>query len=297
MLSANEALRSQFCRELIQLAAPRLPDRQENQQAQQDAGHAEHQEHGAPVILVVDHAGDVGAEPGADRRTEREDRQRHRAARHRKIIGDDRVRARRTPRFADADADARQQQLPVGPGESAERGHDRPADQAPRDDVASVAAVDQPRDRKTQHDIEQRKRHASQERDAGIGELQFEPDRFEHGRDDVPVGDAERVDQHHHDQHIPALHHRADPTVAAGLRPRLCVRDHRHLPRWRRGCRALAGRLDPEDPRDKTLVTKFVDGYQHRLQHAAIFAACQSGTLAPHINPFGCPDFFCCSRS
>ncbi len=256
-------------------------------------GNAERQEHHAPVVMIVDDTGDVGADPGADRRPERKHGERHRPLRGREIVRDDRAGARRAARLADADADARQQQLHVVLRQAAARRHHRPRDQAERDDVAPVAAVDQPGDREAEHDVEQRQRHAGEERDAGIGQLQLEPDRFEHRRDHVAVGDAERVDEHHHQQHVPALHDRAHPAVG---RLDLNIRGHsipRDLVAY---VRLSPGRRDGPAGR-----TRCVSCTENRSQIPAVRrrlisrSSSRSRVIAPIILS-GPPIFFACSR-
>jgi hypothetical protein len=93
---------------------------------------------------------------------------------------------------------------------SAEGSKAGPDDQTRRHNIAAVRAVGQPRDRNHEHDIEQGKRNAGQERRTGIGQGQLEPDWLEHGRHYIPGGDIDRVDEAHHDEDVPALERRGD---------------------------------------------------------------------------------------
>src|SRR5439155_11596062 len=94
---------------------------------------------------------------------------------------------------------------PRGSRQPAHGSHDRPEHQTCGDDIASVLAVDEPREGKPQHDVEEAEGRSGEPGDAGVGEMQLEADWLEHGGHDVSVGDAHRVHEAHHDEHVPAL--------------------------------------------------------------------------------------------
>ena len=183
----------------------------------------------APSVGIGELAGDVGADPRTDGGTEREDGQRHRPLRRREVVGEEGARPGRATGFTDADADARDQQMPVVHGEAARGRHRRPDDDRDADDIAPAVAVDEPRQWEAEQHIEQRECRAGEERDAGVGELQFDADRLEQRGDNIAISDAECVDTHHHQQYIPS----GPGSVARGLpsaRSVLAVVAHRVPP-------------------------------------------------------------------
>ena len=124
-----------------------------------DPGDAEREEHRAPAVVVGDGAGDVVANPGADRRAEGEHRERHGAPAGREIVRQQRVRPGRAAGLADRHPDAREEEL------QRRCARDRTAPSSPttapgrrRDDLAAAAAIDEPRERKAEHDVEEAER-------------------------------------------------------------------------------------------------------------------------------------------
>src|SRR6185503_15077369 len=73
----EEGRRSATAFALIETAAPGLADAEEHEQPYHDARYAESEKHRSPSESVSNRAGHLGAEPGADRRPQGENRQRH----------------------------------------------------------------------------------------------------------------------------------------------------------------------------------------------------------------------------
>ncbi len=156
--------------------------------------------------MGVGHApGQVRAQPGAQGRPQGEDRHRHRPFQRPEIVRDQGGGRRCRARFADPDPDPRDDQLPEVAGYAGGDGHGRPEHQRYGHNVAPAAAVGQHRHRQADRHIEEGEDHPGQEGDAGVGQVQLQPDRFQHGGDHITVGDIDGVDQHHHRKHIPAI--------------------------------------------------------------------------------------------
>ena len=66
--------------------------------------------------------------------------------------------------------------------------------------------VGEPGQWEAEYHVKKRERGAGQERDPRIGQMQLQSDRFQDRGDRVAVGNAERIDRHHHEQHVPARH-------------------------------------------------------------------------------------------
>ncbi len=150
----------------------------------------------------------IRAQPRSDRRSQGKNREGHGPALRRKEVSQQCAGSRCTSRLASSHPDPGQEKLQVVAGQAQGGRETRPDDQTGGEDIASVGAVGQQRDRNAEGHIEQRQRHTSEKRHAGITKVQFQPDRLEHRGNDVPVGDVDRVDQAHEGQHVPPLDYR-----------------------------------------------------------------------------------------
>ena len=184
--------------------ARRLLDGEEDHQCQHQPGNAQHEEGRPPLVEMRDLPGEVGTQPGPDRRAQRKDGGRHRATRRGEIVGDDRVARRGATRLADPDPDPRQHQLEGRRDETADSGHHRPCRDGEGQQVLAVAPVGQPRHRQAHGDVEQPQRHPGEHPGPRFVQVKLQPNRLKHGRNDIAVGNAEGVDQHRDDQHVPA---------------------------------------------------------------------------------------------
>ena len=137
---------------------------------------------------------------------------------------------RRERRLAHAHTHARQQQLAEVPRRAASRGHEAPDADPPRDDRAPAPLVGQPRDRESQHGVEEGEREPAEQAHLGIGEAEIALDRVNQQGEDLAIdvrGDiGEREDARRRTMCRRAAGRRADgrsrsrrPEAAA--RPRL----------------------------------------------------------------------------
>jgi hypothetical protein len=111
---------------------------------------------------------------------------------------------RRAARLADAHAQPRQHELQVAARQAAQRRHARPGDQRAGEDVAAVAVVGEPGDGNAERDVEQCQGRAGEEGDAAVAEVQIEAHRLHDRGHHIAVGDADRVDQAHDAEYVPA---------------------------------------------------------------------------------------------
>src|SRR6185437_983189 len=229
---------------LVEAAAARLANAEEDEEPGQNSRYPEGEEHRTPSEAEGDRPGHLRAEPRADRRPEGDHRECHGAARCRKVIRQDGVGTGCAAGLSDTDADPRPEELPVTAREPGGGRQQGPRDEADSDDVATAAAVDQPRERKAERDIEEGQRRAGEERDVRIREMELAPDGLEHRGYRVAIGDAERVDEAHDDGDVPALPERRAPDALHRL-----ARRHR---RARAGLQVAhaAGLPAPADPTD-----------------------------------------------
>ena len=131
---------------LGQLAA-RLAQRQDRDHREDQAGQARHHEGRPPAVVLGHDPADRHAQQGADRNTHGIDRQRGRPFLRREIVGEQRVRGRRTTRFADAHPGARDRQDAVAFREGAEHREPAPHRQRQGHHQRPVRLVRHPRDR------------------------------------------------------------------------------------------------------------------------------------------------------
>ena len=108
-------------------------------------------------------------------------------------------------RFADADADAREEQLPEILRQPAQRRHQRPDDDARGDDALAVHAIREPADRNAERRVEDGEREALQQADLRVRHLQVAFDRLDQQRDDLPIDEGEDVEEQQRDDEIPAV--------------------------------------------------------------------------------------------
>ena len=158
-----------------------------------------------PAVGMADRAGKVCTQPCANRSAECKNGHSHRAAGGRKIVGHDRVARRGSASLTDPYANPGKQQLPEGLGKPAQRGRHRPHGDRKGEQVPAVLPIRQPGQGNTHRHIKQSKRHAADQADTKIGQPQVCLDLVLDLREHVPVCDADRIDQHHDEQHVPAL--------------------------------------------------------------------------------------------
>ena len=205
--------------------------------ASASARHAEHQERQAPAAALGGLAGDARAEPGAETGAEGKDGERHRPARRRELVRQDRGRRRRAAGLADADAEACQQQLQVALGQAAQRRDAGPHRERHGEDIAAVDAIGQHGHRDAHGHVEEPRAPAGEEGHTAIAQVQLLTDRLDQRRDREAVGDVERIDERQQRQHIPAVAWRGRRLRRAGETHLLQVQS-----------RALARQPPPEAP-------------------------------------------------
>ena len=106
--------------------------------------------------------------------------------------------------FADADADAREEQLKVVLHETAEGGHAAPDEQREGHDVAAVAAIGPARDGDARGDVEDREGEARQQAELAVGQRQLRLDRLLQDGEQLPVDEVEGVYNGEQSEGIPA---------------------------------------------------------------------------------------------
>jgi hypothetical protein len=205
---------------LEQTAARRLANGQQKQR-QQQAGRAGDDEYELPRAHFAqqrqteratfagdcrdDQAADQNGCAAADRDAHVVDAEGAAELLARKRVGDHRIRRGRQCRFADAYADARQEQLREVLRQSAQRRHQRPDDDADADDGLAVHAVGEPADRNAEQRVEDREGEALQQADLRVRHLQVALDGLHQQRNDLAVDEREYVEDQQREDQVPAL--------------------------------------------------------------------------------------------
>jgi hypothetical protein len=142
---------------------------------------------------------DKGADEGpageADRHSEIIDRHRPRAPFGREIVGDQSDSGRHSARFADADPDAVEKQLPEAAGDPAQRREAAPHGQRSRDHRASAGLVREVSERDSKRGIEQCERHAADRTELRVAEMQVRLDRLSEDSQHLPVEEVQDVSE------------------------------------------------------------------------------------------------------
>ena len=191
----------------IHLSTGRFLDGEPDEEADQEAWQAEHPEHGLPPVGLGNGTGEFVGEPSADGGAQRKDGQGHRPARRREVVRQDGVGTRGTTGLADADADAAEGKADDGRSHATHHRSRRPHGDTDRHNLGAVMPVQNVGHREAQHDVEQGQRPGRQHRHALVSEVQVCLHGIEHGRHHIAVGNAERINEHHDDEHVPALGH------------------------------------------------------------------------------------------
>src|SRR5690606_5657506 len=186
----------------------------------QDAGEADDQECELPgidlaenghdhVAAIRDEADDGRAddegEAGADTDTQAIDAEREAQAFRREIVGNHGIGGRREGRFADADAHAVEEELPIGVGGAAERRHDAPYEDADGDDVDAIAAVDQAADGKACDAIKHSKSKALQQAHLCVGDAEIALNGPDEEAQNLPVDEGLGVGEYEDTDDVPGL--------------------------------------------------------------------------------------------
>ena len=225
-------------------ATPRLAN-QERRGGAEESRHRGHVKGIAPSPVLQNPAAGAVGQTEAERQTEHPDRGGARARGRREEIADERRRGGRAGRFADADAEARGDEL-TEIARKARRCRERaPDEHARRQDDPTRLAVRQPAERKAEHGIQQREDRAEQS-EGGVAEPPFAPDALTDAADDLAVEEVHEVDGEENHQRVEGgwshrfLVSRGAPPlfIAAGPHPRRCCSAHARLA-TAQGCHAL----------------------------------------------------------
>jgi hypothetical protein len=103
----------------------------------------------------------------------------------------ERERRRGQRRFADPDAEPRQQQLVVAACNATQHGHDAPDRDADPDDGAPTSAIRRARDRNAEQCVEQREREAVQHAHLRVTDAKVAPDRADEQPENLSIDERE----------------------------------------------------------------------------------------------------------
>ena len=186
---------------------PGFAQHEQDDQRQQQSGQADQHQRDAPAVKIVDDAADHQPQQRTDRHAEAIEGDGRRAFFGRHAVGNQRMGGGRAARLADADADAREQQLDEILREPAQGRHHGPDGQRQRDQAHAVGPVPVgiARDRNAEQRIEDREGRSRQQAELRVAEPQIALDRLGEDIDDLPVEEVEDIDDQQHPQHRPRM--------------------------------------------------------------------------------------------
>jgi hypothetical protein len=129
------------------------------------------------------------------------DAERARALFGREAVGDHRIRRGRQAGLADPDADTREEQRQEVARHAARCGRKAPERQAGDDEVASRAAIREPRERDPHHRVEERECETAEQAELRVRDAKIPLHGLDQQREDLPVDKGSRVgrdEQQHH---------------------------------------------------------------------------------------------------
>ena len=163
---------------------------------------ADDEEGAAPAEGLVDPAADEHAEHDPERNAQRVDAERGGAFARRVVVRDQRMRRRAAAGLADADADARDGQLPEVLRHAGQCRHRAPQGQREADEIAPVAAIGPQREGDAEGGVEGGEGEAGEEAERLVGELEVGLDRLDEDGKDLAVDEIEGVDHYQHEQDV-----------------------------------------------------------------------------------------------
>ncbi len=197
-LAARQALR-------VGHAADGLTQGEERDHGDQQGREAQGEEPLPPADILSEIASRDGADDGADRRSQPDDRGGRGAPGRRVVVAQQRLHRRSEAGVAGANADAEQQHLPevlshaAAGGEDAEKGH------AGGDDLRPVHAVGQQRQRQAEARVEQSKAQSLDQPELGVREAEVHLDPRDRGGQTLAIGQVQDVDQQQQEQEPGAI--------------------------------------------------------------------------------------------
>ena len=167
----------------------------------QDAGDCGDVEGVAPAPVLQNPAARAVGQTEAKRQAEHPDRDRARAHRRLDDVADQRGGGRGAGRLADADAEARDDQLRKAAGEAGRRGQQAPDEDARRENLAALDPVRQPPERQPDHGVEQGEDGAEQA-EGGVAERPLPPDALADAAEQLAVEEVHQVDREEHGERV-----------------------------------------------------------------------------------------------
>lgn len=204
----------------LQAFARRVAHGEPDQQTHHDTGQADNEERQLPglhraekgdldgvhVLEQGDHiAAHQEGQAATDERADRVDA--HGAAEFLlgEHVAEHRVGRGRQGRFANADANAREEHVQEVLAQAAGCGRQAPEHHADGDDLRPAEAVGQIGDGHAHEGVEQRKSQPVQQAELGVADLQVGLDRFDHQRQDLPIHKRKDVGDHAQGHHVPLV--------------------------------------------------------------------------------------------
>ena len=185
----------------LERAARRLGHAPRRDRAQ-DTGDGGDVERVAPAPVLQNPSAGAVREAEAERQAEHPDRDRARPRGGGIEITDERGGGRRAGRFADADAETRDNQLRERARETGRRRQQTPDEDAERENLSPRDLVRQPAERQPDHGVEQGE-DGPEQAERGVAQPPLASNAFADAAEQLPVEEVHQVDREQHGERVP----------------------------------------------------------------------------------------------